>query len=48
MVSDSPEKALEREDVTAILTVLFDIKVELVGIRRALEDGNGEEAEDDA
>jgi hypothetical protein len=37
---------LEREDVTAILTVLFDIKVELVAIRRLLENENGEEEEE--
>ena len=36
---------VEREDVTAILSVLFDIKLELTRIRRALENGNGEEDE---
>jgi hypothetical protein len=34
---------LEPEDVTAILGVLFDIKAELVRIRRLLEDADGEE-----
>jgi hypothetical protein len=49
-VNGELEKPLEREDVSAILTALFDIRSELVRIRRMLEDGNGqaEEAEDDA
>lgn len=37
---------IEREDLTAILSVLFGIKLELTRIRRALEDGNGEEGEE--
>ena len=48
LVNATPEAALEREDVTAILTALFDIRSELVRIRRAVEDGNGEEEETEA
>jgi hypothetical protein len=37
-----------REDVDAILAVLFDIKRELIRIRQALEEGDdGEEPEED-
>jgi hypothetical protein len=37
-----------REDVEAILAVLFDVRRELVRIREALEvDDEGEEAEED-
>ncbi len=40
--------AVVREDVTAILGVLFDIRRELIRIREALEeDDDGEEAEED-
>jgi hypothetical protein len=46
-VTSPPEKPLERDDVSAILSALFDIKLELVKIRRALEDGNGEEEAED-
>jgi hypothetical protein len=42
-VTGTPEKPLDREDVSAILGALFDIRLELVRIRRALEDGDGEE-----
>jgi hypothetical protein len=46
-MNEARELPLDREDVWAILTVLFDIKLELVRIRRALEDGNGEEEAED-
>ena len=38
-------RVVEREDVQAILNVLFDIRLELVKIRRLLEDGDEEEEE---
>ena len=37
---------IEREDVTAILSVLLDIKGELINIRELLEDEDGEEEEE--
>lgn len=37
---------IEREDVTAILNVLFDMRAELVRIRRLLEDEDGGEEEE--
>ena len=40
------EPVIEREDVTAILGVLFDIKGELINIRELLEDEDGEEEEE--
>ena len=40
------EPVIEREDVTAILAVLFDIKGELINIRTLLEDEDGEEEEE--
>jgi hypothetical protein len=36
-----------REDVDAILAVLFDIKRELIRIREAIEEDDGEEDEGD-
>jgi hypothetical protein len=38
---------IEREDVDAILGVLFDLHRELVRIRQALEEDDGREAEED-
>ena len=40
------EPVIEREDVTAILSVLLDIKGELINIRELLEDEDGEEEEE--
>jgi hypothetical protein len=39
------EQLIERDDVTAILDALYDIRRELVKIRRLLEDGVEEEEE---
>ncbi len=42
-----PEPPLEREDVDAILRAMFDIRVELTKIRKALEEeDDGEEEEE--
>ena len=41
-----PEPVFERADVDAILSGLFDIRVELTKIRKALEDDDGEEEEE--
>jgi hypothetical protein len=42
------ERPYGREDVDAILSVLFDIRLELARIRRALEeDDDGKEEEED-
>lgn len=38
---------LEREDVDAILAVLFDIHRELIDIRRAVRGDEGDEEEED-
>ncbi|MDQ3823400.1 MAG: hypothetical protein M3321_09190 [Actinomycetota bacterium] len=46
-MTGTTEKPLERDDVSAILSALFDIKLELVKIRRTLEDGDGEEEAED-
>jgi phage host-nuclease inhibitor protein Gam len=46
-VNATPEAPIEREDVTAIMRALFDIRWELVRIRRALEDEDGEEEAED-
>jgi len=44
-MNSSPEAPFDRDDVSAILRGLFDIRWELARIRRAFEDGNGEEEE---
>jgi hypothetical protein len=46
MTSGGTGSVIEREDVHAVLTALFDIRNELSSIRRALEDGDGEEEEE--
>jgi len=43
-----PEPLIERADIDAILSAMFDIRVELTKIRKALkEEDDGEEEEED-
>jgi hypothetical protein len=46
MASGGTGSVVDRDDVHAVLTALFDIRTELRLIRRALEDGDGEEEEE--
>ncbi len=45
-VTPRDEPAIIRDDVDAILAVLFDMRLELFRIRRLLQDGDAEEEEE--